>query len=177
MNLLQIQRHLRLDSSMGRNLECLCPDYAQPKNYFYQAQAVTSTNVLIHQALMTSLLSEPMLRVNSYRQGLSMRHIHATALACVACMLSCTANGFAEEAANSPESLDYQERLLLYPTPKQLATEEDGRVHIYDSMEIGLVNEAMDQHFNRIENMMFIRIHHLPPAGAGPAEVENDGCD
>ena len=126
---------------------------------------------------MTSQLSEPMLRVNSYRQGFSMRHIHATALACVACMWSCIASAFAEEAAMGSKSLDYQERLLLYPTTEQLAIEEDGRVHIYDSMEIGLVNEAMDQHFNRIENMMFIRIHHLPPAGAGPAEVEIDGCD
>ena len=106
-----------------------------------------------------------------------MRHINETAIAYAACMLSCAASAFAEEAAMSPESLDYQERLLLHPTPEQLVTEEDGRVHIYDSMEISLVNEAMDQHFNRIENMMFIRIHHLPPAGAGPAEVENDGCD
>jgi hypothetical protein len=106
-----------------------------------------------------------------------MRHTYKTAIACVACMLTCVASAFTGEAAMGSESLDYQERLLLYPTPEQLATEEAGRVHIYDSMEIGQVNEAMDQHFNRIENMMFIRIHHLPPAGAGPAEVENDGCD
>ena len=92
-------------------------------------------------------------------------------------MLSCAASAFAVEATMGSESLDYQGRLLLHPTPEQLGTEEDGRVHIYDSMEIGLVNEAMDQHFDRIENMMFIRIHHLPPAGAGPAKVENDGCD
>lgn len=92
-------------------------------------------------------------------------------------MLSCTPSAFAEEAAMSSESLDYQGRLLLYPTPNQLATEEDGRVHIYDSLEISLIDEAMDLHFDRIENMMFIRIHNLPPAGAGPAVVENDGCD
>jgi hypothetical protein len=35
----------------------------------------------------------------------------------------------------------------------------------------------MDEHFDRIENMMFTRIHHLPPSGAGPAVVEDDGCD
>jgi hypothetical protein len=36
----------------------------------------------------------------------------------------------------------------------------------------------MDQHFERIENMMFTRVHHLPPPGAGvPAYLEDDGCE
>lgn len=89
----------------------------------------------------------------------------------------CSASALAEDALPSADQLDFQERLLLHPTTKQLAAERDGRVRIYDSLEIGLINTVLDQQFNRIEHMMFSRIHHLPPAGAGPAEVENDGCD
>ena len=98
-------------------------------------------------------------------------------LACFAYILSSNVSAVAEDAAPDTESLDYQERMLLFPNDGQLSSERDGRVHIYDSLEIGMIDEAMDRHFNRIENMMFIRIHHLPPAGAGSATVENDGCD
>jgi hypothetical protein len=54
--------------------------------------------------------------------------------------------------------------------------ETRGGVYIYDSLEAGEVDAALDQHFGRIQNMMFIRIHHLPPNGTGPAEVEDDDC-
>jgi len=67
--------------------------------------------------------------------------------------------------------------MLLYPTPSQLSAEQDGRITIYDSLEYGMVDEALDLHFDRMEDKMFIRTHHLPPAGAGPASVENGGCD
>jgi hypothetical protein len=70
-------------------------------------------------------------------------------------------------------------RRLMTPSVAERASEERGSVHIYDSMEINEVNAAMDRHFDRIQNMMFTRIHHLP-SGAGAAaeaEVENDGCD
>ena len=89
----------------------------------------------------------------------------------------CSASALAENALPSTDQLDYQERLLLHPTTKQLAAEQDGRVRIYDSLEIGLINTALDQQFNRIDHMMFSRIHHPPPSGAGPAAVEDDGCD
>ena len=106
-----------------------------------------------------------------------MRHFHLAALSCLTCVLSCSVSVFAQDDTRNRDSLEFQKRLLLNPTPGQLAAEQDGRVQIYDSLDIGLVDEAMDLHFNRIENMMFIRIHHLPPAGAGPTVVENDGCD
>jgi hypothetical protein len=68
-------------------------------------------------------------------------------------------------------------RRLMHPSPVELASEERGKVHIYDSLEINEVNAALDQNFERIQNMMFIRINHLPPTGSGPAEVEDDGCE
>ena len=89
----------------------------------------------------------------------------------------CSASALAEDALPSADQLDYHERLLLHPTTKQLAAEQDGRVRIYDALEIGLINTALDQQFDRIDHMMFSRIHHLPPPGAGPAVVEDDGCD
>jgi hypothetical protein len=72
---------------------------------------------------------------------------------------------------------DYQLRRLMLPTPSELASEKGkGRVYIYDSLESTQVDAALDTHFDRIQNMMFIRIQHLPPTGSGPAEVEDDGC-
>jgi len=71
-------------------------------------------------------------------------------------------------------------RRLMQPSAAELASEERGRIHIYDSVEIKEVETALDQNFERIQNMMFTRIHHLPPTGAGPdeeVEVEDDGCD
>jgi hypothetical protein len=73
---------------------------------------------------------------------------------------------------------DWQVERLMRPTPHQLAAESQGSVVIYDGLEAGQVSAAMDQHFDRIESMMFTRIHHLPPTGAGGSVViEDDGCD
>jgi hypothetical protein len=84
--------------------------------------------------------------------------------------------------AHMHETLDvqgasYDMRRLMRPTPAELTSEEKGHIHIYDSLEINEVNRALDQNFDRIQNMMFTRIRHLPPTGSGPAAVEDDGCD
>jgi hypothetical protein len=68
-------------------------------------------------------------------------------------------------------------RRLMQPSPVELASEQRGHIHIYDALEINQVNAALDENFDRIQNMMFTRIHHLPPTGSGPAEVEDDGCE
>jgi hypothetical protein len=73
-------------------------------------------------------------------------------------------------------SLDYQQRRLLAPTSAQRATETRGVVYIYDSLGSGEADAALDRHFDRIQNMMFIRIHHLPLIGTGPAEVADGDC-
>ena len=71
----------------------------------------------------------------------------------------------------------WQELRLRAPTEAQLERERSGGVFIYDGLEYGTVQAAMDQNFERIQNMMFVRINHLPATGSGPAEVEDDGCD
>ena len=73
---------------------------------------------------------------------------------------------------------DWQLDRLMSPSIAQRAAESRGAIVIYDGLEHGQVGEAMDEHFDRIQNMMFIRIRHLPPTGAGGAgSVEQDGCD
>lgn len=79
--------------------------------------------------------------------------------------------------ASPAVSDDWQVDRLLHPTEAQLAAEARGSVVIYEGLEAGQVAHAMDEHFERIQNMMFTRIHHLPPTGAGgEVEIEDDGC-
>ena len=73
---------------------------------------------------------------------------------------------------------DWQLERLMRPTAAQLAAEVDGRIVIYDGLDAQLASQAMDAGFERIQNMMFIRIHHLLPPGAdGEAFVEDGDCD
>lgn len=71
---------------------------------------------------------------------------------------------------------DWQMRRLMEPTPSQLAAESKGQVFIYDSLEINQVESAMDKNFDRIEHMMFIRIHHPAETEGVEALVEDDDC-
>jgi hypothetical protein len=82
----------------------------------------------------------------------------------------------ADDDSTAALSSDYQLRRLVDPTPAQRAAEQRGAIFIYDSLAFGQVSDALDQHFDRMQNMMFIRIHHLPPTGAGPARVDDDDC-
>lgn len=78
-------------------------------------------------------------------------------------------------AADPGES--WQERRLFEPSESQREQERRGTVFIYDGLESARVAQAMDSHFDRIENMMFTRTRHPPATPSGPAMVENDGCD
>ncbi|MCB1802169.1 MAG: hypothetical protein KDI82_10825 [Gammaproteobacteria bacterium] len=80
-------------------------------------------------------------------------------------------------SASVAASGDWQLQRLMEPSAAQRAQEIRGSVVIYDGLDAGLVAQAMDEHFDRIQNMMFVRIHHLPPSGAGGAVIEDDGCD
>ena len=80
-------------------------------------------------------------------------------------------------AALASPAQNQQIKRLMMPSDAQLAAENKGQVYIYDSLDIEKVNDAMDQHFDRIQHIMFTRTHHPPKSGGGQAEVEDEGCD
>ena len=78
--------------------------------------------------------------------------------------------------AGTASSMDkYQFQVLFEPTPDNLEAEARGRIMIYDGMKYATVNRAMDEQFERIENMMFVRTVYQQEDGE--LEVEEDGCD
>ena len=72
---------------------------------------------------------------------------------------------------------------LFNPAPGALEAEKRGRVHIYSDLYDTDVRRAMDQAFERIESMMFVRTivtdDDEAPAldeATGEVLVEDDGC-
>jgi hypothetical protein len=111
-------------------------------------------------------------------EELELDFLHRCGAFCASFAILWCAASVADQHRNvaSPEDR-YDLRRLMQPSAAELTAEEKGRVHIYDSLEINEVNAALDEHFERIQSMMFVRINHLPPTGSGPAEVEDDGCE
>jgi hypothetical protein len=102
---------------------------------------------------------------------------HRCGAFCISSAFLCSGTAYADHLSRLADPAgDYQLRRLLNPTPTKLDLEQQRKVVTYDSLEINQVDTALDENFERIQNMMFTRIHHLPPTGAGPAEVEDDGC-
>jgi len=69
----------------------------------------------------------------------------------------------------------YQYKALFSPGSSQLQAEARGRVMIYDSLDNAVVERALDEQFNRVEHMMFVRTRHPEPDGA--VSYDDDGCD
>ena len=69
---------------------------------------------------------------------------------------------------------NFQIKTLLAPGKSTLQAESRGRVMIYDGLDEEVVDRALDEQFDRIEHMMFTRIHHAEPDGS--YEFEDDGC-
>jgi hypothetical protein len=80
--------------------------------------------------------------------------------------------------ASSPlaatEEDNFQMNALFNPSQAQLRAEERGHIMIYDNLDSEDVERALDEQYQRIENMMFTRIRHTAPDGA--VRVEDDGC-
>ena len=68
----------------------------------------------------------------------------------------------------------FQHKVLFEPSDSMLLAEEKGRIMIYDGLHSKTIDKAMDQHFNRIENMMFVRTRHTQDNGE---EFIEDDCD
>jgi len=78
----------------------------------------------------------------------------------------------------------WQLRQLFEPSATQLAVEKRGRVFIYDGLNDTDVEQAMDEEYDRVHSMMFIRTvvtdvqgEPLRDPDTGELVVEDDDCD
>ena len=74
-------------------------------------------------------------------------------------------------------------RRLFEPTEAELAAESKGRIYIYDGLRDVDIQRALDQEFERVESMMFIRSRKTDESGKVKRDpqtneevVEDDGC-
>jgi hypothetical protein len=87
------------------------------------------------------------------------------------------------EQPDAPDVQDvWQNNRLFTPTMKQREQEKQGGIVIYDGLKDTTVEKAMDKAFDRIQNMMFIRIIHTDKGGQpkhdsnGDVLVGDDDC-
>jgi hypothetical protein len=78
---------------------------------------------------------------------------------------------------------EFEKRRLFSPTAGELRAEASGRIYIYDGLRDVDIARAMDEAYERIEHMMFIRTRITDDAGeiardpeTGTALVEDDDC-
>jgi len=89
-------------------------------------------------------------------------------------LLLCTAPGLPAVAAGAND--DFQYNTLFNPTRARLNAEARGPVMIHDALDERVVDRALDEQFDRIEHMMFIRTRQTPTDDEDVAVVEDDGC-
>jgi len=87
----------------------------------------------------------------------------------IVCLLALFAAGLASAEDR------YQHKVLFNPGSEVLEAEQRGRIMIYDGLDSKDVERAMNEQYDRIENMMFVRTRETQPDGG--FEYENDGCD
>ena len=87
------------------------------------------------------------------------------------------------ESSRAGDVRDIELRRLFEPTEAEREEEASGRIYIYDGLRDIDVEEAMDEEYERIENMMFIREKKTDEQGGvlkdpatGEDVVEDDGC-
>lgn len=86
-------------------------------------------------------------------------------------------------AAAAADVAEIELRRLFEPTEAELAAESKGRIYIYDGLRDVDIQRALDQEFERVESMMFIRSRKTDESGkvernpqTGEEVVEDDGC-
>ena len=77
-------------------------------------------------------------------------------------------------SATSVSAGDYQQNMLFSPSEHILMAEARGRVMIYDGLNNKTVEQAMDQQFNRIDSMMFVRTQYEQTDGE---LIADEDCD
>ena len=90
-------------------------------------------------------------------------------------IISCFACSLSPLAQEAMAEQDWQQSRLLNPSAQERASEEAGQVFIYDGLAETQVDQALDTQFQRLENMMFIRVRHPEPDVA--LSVDEDDCE
>lgn len=57
----------------------------------------------------------------------------------------------------SADVRDIELRRLFEPTPAEVQSEKSGRIYIYEGMRESDISRAMEEEFDRVDSMMFIR--------------------
>ena len=85
--------------------------------------------------------------------------------------------------AQARDLRDIELRRLLEPTPAEVRAEQEGRIYIYDGLKEEDIARAIEEQFNRVDSMMFIRVQPTPvpptPGKGGdpsPVYYQNDDC-
>lgn len=114
-----------------------------------------------------------------------LHKIHAVAVILTTSALTMvTPPAAAEEKLALALSNDpWQYNLLLNPSPGALERERKGHVNIYAGVTDVTVEKALDEHFGRIQNMMFIKTVKTDKQGqpmrdssTGDLVFEDDDC-
>jgi len=86
-------------------------------------------------------------------------------------------------AGDDPQQ-SWQLSLLFNPGDHQHEMERSGRVFIYDGLRDTVIEQALDEQYDRIEGMMFVNTVVTDDNGVpltdpetGELVVEDDGCD
>ncbi len=94
-----------------------------------------------------------------------------------AALLAMTTSALAEDLR------DIELRRLFDPTEAEVASEAEGRIYIYDGLTDVDVQRALNEEFDRVDNMMFIRTKKTDEQGevkrdenTGAVQYEDDGC-
>ena len=88
------------------------------------------------------------------------------------CSTSLASMTIGADPADSPDD-EFQFNALFDPSDAQLRAEAEGRVMIYDGLKEVLVEQALDEEFDRLEHMMFINIRREQP---GALVAADDDC-
>ncbi len=110
-----------------------------------------------------------------------MKHPYQRLLGCLVSLVSMS---HVHAALGDPGADDWQLRRLQHPTLAELRAERAGQIMIYDGLTDRQVARVMDNHFNRIQSMMFTDVVITGKDGSpkedpvsGTILTESDGCD
>jgi hypothetical protein len=91
---------------------------------------------------------------------------------------------FSHSALADDPQQSWQLSLLFNPGDHQYEMERRGRVFIYDGLRDTVIEQALDEQYDRIEGMMFVNTVVTDDNGVpltdpetGELLVEDDGCD